>query len=79
MTILAPDATDGRTGRIVDAAGRVVASVFPRQIEMNVGQVSGRFAWDGKDGLGRRVARGVYYFELSGAGKPLIGTITIAR
>ncbi|GJM44109.1 MAG: hypothetical protein DHS20C21_09510 [Gemmatimonadota bacterium] len=58
-----PQAADVKLA-VYDATGRLVRDLANGRREAGAHQV----AWDGRDSLGERVAAGVYFYRLSGAG-----------
>jgi hypothetical protein len=49
-----------------------------RTLRANVPAGSGReIFWNGRDGTGRRLPAGTYYWRLSGTGEPLSGKATL--
>jgi photosystem II stability/assembly factor-like uncharacterized protein len=74
FTISVPSAGRVRV-RIVDMAGRTVATVFEETVAAGTHRVS----WDGRAMDGRPVASGIYFSVLEGGGTVAAGKLTLIR
>lgn len=58
-----------------DVAGREVRHVADQLFDAGLHEV----AWDGRDGRGRVLPSGVYFYNIEGAGESVRGRITVVR
>jgi hypothetical protein len=62
------------TGRIFDAAGRLV-----REFGVQVSSGRAGWTWDGNDGTGRRLAAGTYFIQAKSGDRTELGRVVLAR
>ncbi len=58
-----------------DVAGRLVRELLHADLPAG----SHRIDWDGRDGAGRQLHSGVYYYRILSAGSPATGAVTLVR